>query len=284
MREEITFQLRGDASISDREDLSVDFDWQSFTKDEHDMWRFLFNRQMGVLKNRACQEYLDGIEKLGFSAEQGIPRYDDVSARLMALTGWKLVTVAGYLPIDVFWGHLAKRQFPVTTFIRTPEQIDYLQEPDVFHDLFGHVPMIAHPQFAEYFHAFGEGGLKALKHGFSPILETLYWFTVEFGLINTPDGVRIYGSGIVSSKGESEFCLSPNATHVAYDMQRIMATKFRIDTFQNLYFVIDSFKQLMDSTAPDFLPIYEAVTKMNPIDIAKTTPGDLVLQLGNFSY
>jgi phenylalanine-4-hydroxylase len=280
MKEEITFTLRGDASISDREDMSVDFDWNSFSADDHAMWTRLFNRQMPVLKGRACNEYLDGIKKLGLTAEGGIPKYDEVSAKLMALTGWKLVTVAGYLPIDVFWGHLAKRQFPVTTFIRTPDEIDYLQEPDIFHDLFGHVPMLTHPEFAEYFHAFGEGGLRAIEHGYSPLLETLYWFTVEFGLINTDEGMRIYGAGIVSSKGESEFCLSEKATQVAYDMQRVMATKFRIDTFQNLYFVIDSFKQLMDSTAVDFLPVYEAVEKMEPIGVAQTASGDKILQQG----
>ncbi len=280
MREELGFDLRGDYSATDREDMTVDFKWESFTSDNHDMWRFLFKRIMPELKTRACKEYLDGIEALDFAGENGIPNYDRISEKLMKRTGWRLVTVPGLLPPEVFFAHLAKRQFPVTTFIRKPEEIDYLQEPDIFHDMFGHVPMIAHPVFADYFHKFGTGGLKALKHGYLPYLETLYWFTIEFGLINTPEGRRIYGSGITSSMGESKFSLSPQATHIAFDLKRIMRQQYRIDVFQAQYFVIDSFEQLLDSTAPDFIPYYEEVSAQSKVAVGDTLPSDTVLQLG----
>lgn len=280
MREELTFNLRGDYGASTREDMTVDFKWESFTQDNHAMWRFLFERIMPVLKERACQEYLDGVVALDFAGENGVPNYDRISDKLTKLTGWKLVTVPGLLPPEVFFAHLAKRQFPVTTFIRSPEEIDYLQEPDIFHDMFGHVPMIAHPVFADYFHAFGEGGMKALKHGYLPYLETLYWFTIEFGLINTPSGRRIYGSGITSSMGESKFALSPEATHIAFDIQRIMQQSYRIDVFQAQYFVIDSFEQLLESTMPDFLPYYKEVSVLPKVPVGEVLLTDTVLQRG----
>ncbi len=280
MREEVTHKLRADFSKA-REDMTIDFDWATFTKEDHAMWRQLFPRQMETLKNRACKEYLDGIKKLGFAEENGIPNFERISDKLQKLTGWRLVVVPGYLPGDVFHTHLSKRQFPVTTFIRTPEQIDYLKEPDIFHDMFGHVPMLAHPVFADYMHAFGCGGVKAHKHNFIDFLDTLYWFTIEFGLINTPEGVRIYGSGIVSSKGESIYCLEKRPNQIAYDLKRIMRSKYRIDTYQATYFVIDSFEQLMESTKPNFLPIYQEVSKLSSVPIGEIIPEDKVIQRGS---
>jgi len=281
MREELTFNLRGDYSEVNPHDMTCDFKWESFTPEHHSMWRFLFDRIMPVLQNRACDEYLEGIVALDFAGEAGVLNYDRISDKLMKRTGWRLVTVPGLLPPEIFFAHLAKRQFPVTTFIRTPQEIDYLQEPDIFHDMFGHVPMIAHPVFADYFHAFGEGGLKALKRGYLPYLETLYWFTIEFGLINTPKGRRIYGSGITSSLGESTFCLSPEATHIAYDIMRIMRQQYRIDVFQAQYFVIDSFEQLLESTAADFLPYYTRVSALEKIDVGDVLADDQLLQRGH---
>ncbi len=281
MREALTFELRGDYSHVNPDDMTCDFKWESFTPEHHSMWRFLFDRIMPVLEHRACDEYLEGITALDFAGEAGVPNYDRISDKLMKRTGWRLVTVPGLLPPEIFFAHLAKRQFPVTTFIRTPEEIDYLQEPDIFHDMFGHVPMIAHPVFADYFHAFGEGGLKALKHGYLPYLETLYWFTIEFGLINTPNGRRIYGSGITSSLGESTYALSPEAMHIAYDITRIMRQQYRIDVFQAQYFVIDSFEQLLESTAPDFLPYYREVSQLPKLAVGETLPTDQLLQRGH---
>jgi len=280
MREEIGFELRGDYTDMNAEDMTVNFKWEQFTEENHEMWRFLFKRLLPELKDRACDEYMQGIEALDFAGENGIPNYDRISDRLQKLSGWRLVTVPGLLPADVFFQHLAKRQFPVTTFIRKPEEIDYLQEPDIFHDMFGHVPMIAHPVFADYFHAFGEGAMKALKHGYLPYLETLYWFTIEFGLINTPKGRRIYGAGISSSLGEVKYSLSNKPTHVAYDVKRIMRQKYRIDTFQHHYFVIDSFEQLLESTRPDFLPYYQEVSAQPPVAVEDILPEDQLFQRG----
>lgn len=281
MREELTFNLRGDYSRINPEDMTCDFKWESFTPENHAMWRFLFDRIMPELKHRACKEFLDGVVALDFAGEGGVPNYDRISDRLHKLSGWRLVTVPGLLPPEVFFAHLAKRQFPVTTFIRTPEEIDYLQEPDIFHDMFGHVPMIAHPVFADYFHAFGEGGLKALQHGYLPYLETLYWFTIEFGLIKTAEGTRIYGSGITSSMGESKFSLSQEALHIAYDIKRIMRQQYRIDVFQAQYFVIDSFEQLLESTAPDFIPYYREVSVLDKVPVGQTLATDYLLQTGS---
>lgn len=279
MREEITQKLRADFSQA-RPDYTIDFKWEKFTSDDHAMWKFLFNRQKEVLKHRACKEYLEGIERLGFD-EHRIPNYEVISERLYKMVGWRLVVVPGYLPGDVFHAHLAKRQFPVTTFIRTPEQVDYLQEPDIFHDMFGHVPMLAHPVFADYMEKFGCGGVKAHQLGYIDFLDTLYWFTVEFGLVKTEDGIRIYGSGIVSSKGESIYCLeSPEPNRIGYDLKRIMRSKYRIDEFQKTYFVIDSFEQLMDSTKPDFKPIYEDVATLPVIPIGELAEGDKVYHRG----
>jgi len=278
MREEIGFDLRGDYAGADATDMTVDFKWESFTPEHHAMWRFLFARIMPELKDRACREYLDGIEALDFAGENGIPNYDRISARLMKRTGWKLVTVPGLLPADIFFTHLSKRQFPVTTFIRKPEEIDYLQEPDIFHDMFGHVPMLANKTFADYFHSFGEGALKAMKTGHLPYLETLYWFTVEFGLINTPQGRRIYGSGITSSLSESKFALSDQPAHVAFEPKRVMRQKYRIDTFQHHYFVIDSFEQLLEISKPDFLPYYQEISQLPAVAVEELLPTDTMVQ------
>ena len=277
MREELSFDLRGDYSHTNA-DMTVDFRWENFTPEHHAMWRFLFERIMPLQATHACDEYLEGIKLLDFAG--GIPNYDRVSDQLEKRTGWRLVTVPGLIPADAFFAHLAHRRFPVTTFIRKPEEIDYLQEPDIFHDMFGHVPMLAHPVFADYFHAFGEGAMKAAKHGYLPYLETLYWFTIEFGLINTPKGRRIYGAGITSSLGESKYALSAEPTHLAYDVKRILRQKYRIDTFQHHYFVIDSFEQLLESTKPDFLPYYQEAEKLPPVEVTDILPTDNVIQRG----
>ena len=269
--------LRGDYSHA-KPDGTIDFQWELFTPEHHAMWRFLSNRAMPVLANRACREYLDGLKNLGFDQEDGIPHFDRVNEKLMKLTGWQIVTVPGLVQPDAFFAMLAARKFPMTTFIRTPEEVDYLQEPDIFHEMFGHVAMLANPLFADYSQTFGEGGLKAQQLGYLPYLEALYWFTIEFGLINTPGGRRIYGAGIASSVGESVHALSPQATHVAYDVKRILRQKYRIDTFQHHYFVIDSFEQLLESTRPDFLPYYEEVVALPEVGVEELLPTDRLLQ------
>jgi len=256
-----------------RADFTIDQEWERYTAAEHALWRTLFHRQEKLLRGRACAEFLDGLTQLGVAAD-GIPDFRRLNAVLEQATGWTIVAVPGLVPDAVFFEHLANRRFPSTCFIRRPEQIDYLQEPDIFHDIYGHVPMLVNPIFADYMQAYGQGGLKALGLHSLHHLARLYWYTVEFGLVATPAGLRIYGSGIVSSKGESLYCLdSPEPNRIGFDLLRIMRTRYRIDDFQESYFVISGFDQLFTATQPDFTPYYEALHQM--ADIA---PGDIVAE------
>ena len=254
------------------EDCTTAQNWGAYEATAHTTWNTLFDRQVRLLKGRAADEYFDGIKALGIAADGGIPNFERLTEALWRATKWEIVPVAGLIPDDSFFNHLAHRRFPATTFIRTWEQLDYLQEPDVFHDVFGHVPMLFHPVFADYLQAYGRGGLKALRLGSLAKLARLYWYTVEFGLIRTDHGLRIYGSGIVSSKGESIYCLEDQApARVAFNLMRIMRTRYRIDDFQDIYFVIDNYEQLFDETRPDFTAYYEQLATLS--DIA---PGEIV--------
>jgi phenylalanine-4-hydroxylase len=252
--------------MTDIEQATLEQDWNSYTSEQHAIWRTLFHRQEAVLANRACRPYLDGLKALGVEAE-GIPDFRRLNEALDRATRWRIVAVPGLVPDDVFFDHLANRRFPSTCFIRQPAQLDYLQEPDIFHDIFGHVPMLMNPIFADYMEAYGKGGLKALRLHNLEHLARLYWYTVEFGLIATPDGIRIYGSGIVSSRGESIYCLEeakPN--RIAFDLLRVMRTRYRIDDYQESYFVIDSFEQLFAATQPDFTPYYRSLATLSDLD------------------
>ena len=249
-----------------RPDFIIEQNWQAYNEEEHAIWRLLFERQQRLLVGRACCEYLEGLSGLGVAAD-GSPDFHRLSDILERATGWRIVAVPGLVPDDVFFAHLARRRFPSTCFIRRRDQLDYLQEPDVFHDICGHVPLLMNPVFADYMQAYGEGGLKALGLGHLQHLARLYWYTVEFGLIATPAGLRIYGSGILSSAGESVYCLDdPRPTGLRFDLRRIMRTRYRIDAFQQLYFVIDDFQQLFDSTRPDFAPIYREIAVLPDLE------------------
>lgn len=268
-----------------RPDYTFDFDPKEYTEADHAMWNALCKRQKPLLKNRACNEFLESIEKLGIvTASEKIPDWRRISDLLEKTSNFRLVTVPGYIPPMEFLGHLAKRQFPVTWWIREPAKMDYLQEPDIFHDLFGHVPMLALPVYADYMEQWGKGAMKANRLNADKEIERLYWFTVEFGLINSPEGLRIYGSGIVSSFKESQYCLeSPVPNRVKFDLERIMRSDYRIDDVQKTYFVIDSFQQLFDETLPDFTPIYERVKKMPLIADGALEAGDKVITKGTIS-
>jgi phenylalanine-4-hydroxylase len=254
------------------EDWTIPQDWRAYTAAEHAMWDKLFARQAEQLAGRAVPAFLKGLDALRLS-KPGIPDFDELSKHLMALTGWRVVAVPGLVPDEVFFEHLANRRFVAGRFIRRPDQIDYLQEPDVFHDLFGHVPLLADPVFADYMQAYGEGGLRAARLGAIGRLARLYWHTVEFGLIRTDAGLRIYGAGIVSSHGESLYSLeSPTPARIAFDMRRVMRTRYRIDDYQRAYFVIDSFQGLLKETLEtDFAPLYRSLESAP--DIA---PGDVI--------
>jgi phenylalanine-4-hydroxylase len=266
-------------------DWTISQNWDAFTADEHAMWDRLFARQSEMLPGRASDAFLRGIDVLRLE-KPGIPDYRELNARLMAATGWQVIAVPGLVPDDVFFDHLANRRFPAGNFIRTPEQLDYLQEPDVFHDVFGHVPMLADPVFADYMVAYGEGGLRSLKFDALKQLARLYWYTVEFGLIREAGGLRIYGAGIVSSFAESVFALdSDSPNRIGFDLARVMRTDYRIDDFQQNYFVIDSLDQLLDTTVnTDFAPLYARNAALPPIPIADFLPEDDVITRGTQEY
>ncbi len=266
-------------------DWTIPQDWAHYTPQDHATWDTLFERQAKLLPGRASDAWLRGLDVLKLS-KPGIPDFEELSERLMQLTGWQVVAVPGLVPDEVFFDHMANRRFVAGNFIRRPDQLDYLQEPDVFHDVFGHVPMLADPVFADYLEAYGRGGQRALGLDALKYLGRLYWYTVEFGLIAEPEGLRIYGSGIVSSFAESRFALddaSPN--RIVLDLARVMRTEYRIDDFQQNYFVIPSFDELLRLTVEtDFAPLYEELKALPDIPVAQIEPGDEVITRGTQDY
>jgi len=258
-------------------DWTVPQNWAGYTPAEHNVWTTLYRRQISMLPGLACDAFLQGLEKLDLSA--GIPDFAELSDRLASLTGWRVVAVPGLVPDDVFYDHLANRRFPAGRFIRTRDQLDYLQEPDVFHDVFGHVPMLTDPVFADYMQAYGQGGLRALGMGRLRNLARLYWYTVEFGLLETTDGLRIYGAGILSSATESRFSLyDPSPDRIAFGLKRVMRTPYAINDFQKLYFVVRSLQSLLDVTVQtDFAPLYADLAVLPDIPIGTILQEDHVL-------
>ena len=268
----------------ERADWTIDQQWENYTAEEHAVWKTLFERQTKLLPGRACDEFVAGMHALPIGADQ-IPDFRHLSEVLMQHTGWEVVAVPGLVPDEVFFEHLANRRFPAGQFIRKPNQLDYLEEPDVFHDVFGHVPMLMNPVIADYIQAYGAGGLKAKQLGMLEQLARVYWYTVEFGLVEQPDGLRIYGAGIVSSYTESIFCLDdPSPNRLRFDLQRVMRTRYRIDDFQETYFVIPHLETLLDLAKIDFAPLYEKVKhhpEFEPGDVLST---DVVLTAGTSNY
>jgi phenylalanine-4-hydroxylase len=260
----------------------VEQPWSSYSADEHAIWATLFDRQQTLLVGRASDAFLRNQQAVGMSRDQ-IPKFDELNRMLRKTTGWEIIGVEGLMPDLTFFEHIANRRFPVTWWIRRRDQLDYLAEPDLFHDLFGHVPMLMEPMFADYMQAYGQGGVKAHAIGPEAItqLSRLYWYTVEFGLIREAQGLRIYGAGILSSKGESIYCLDSAAPNrIGFDVERMLRTRYRIDTYQKTYFVIDSFKQLMDATAPDFTPIYARLREQDTIPAGQVLDTDRVYNRG----
>lgn len=261
------------------DDYVIDQGWDDYTGQDHAIWRTLFERQSKLLPGRACGEFLRGLDDLGVAAD-AIPNFEHLSDILERTTGWRIVAVPGLVPDKVFFAHLAERRFPATNWIRAPEQMDYLQEPDVFHDVLGHVPMLIHPVFADYMAAYGQGGLKAAGLGVLHHLARLYWYTVEFGLIRREEGLRIYGAGILSSRTESVYCLDDQTPQrLAFDLMRVMRTEYHIDRFQDTFFVIDGFDQLFEATRPDFTPLYRELEDLDDIAPDAAAPGDRVVPI-----
>lgn len=260
-----------------RPDWTIDQDWGHYTDEEHDRWRRLYRRQMELLPGRACGAFLAGLEALDL-ASGGVPDFATLNRELEALTGWTVVAVPGLVPDAVFFEHLAARRFPAGNFLRSEAEFDYIEAPDVFHDVFGHVPLLADPVFAGYMQAYGAGGLRALHLDVLPQLARLYWYTVEFGLIEEPGGLRIYGAGILSSPAECVHAVeSPRANRLGFALERLMRTRYRIDDVQETYFAIRSFQDLFDATLQDFGPVYARLKDAPVLAPSVVLPQDRLL-------
>jgi phenylalanine-4-hydroxylase len=257
-------------------DYTIDQRWQDYSVSEHATWRMLADTQSRVLPGRACEEYMRGLNRLPILGK-GIPDFRALNEVLHGMTGWRVVAVPGLVPDGVFFDYLSRRIFPAGRFIRDLKQLEYLEEPDIFHDVFGHVPLLSNKWIADYMEAYGRGGLKVLHQpNRLKQLARLYWYTIEFGLQMTLDGLRIYGAGILSSSGESIFSLESRAPYrVAFELERVMRTKYQISSFQDVYFVISSLQDLMDMTLQDFAPIYDSLVAKQDIDIGLVYPDEI---------
>ena len=236
------------AQIVDRQpaawtDYLVPQDWAHFTSEEHAVWDTLFARQVPYLGSRIVTPFLEGIPKLGLD-EPGIPDLDRLNERLERLTGWRCVSVPGLVPDDAFFAMLAERRFPIGNFIRSADSLDYLEEPDCFHDIFGHVPMLAHEPAARLMQAMGRLGVAAVADGFGETISRLYWHTVEFGLAREVGEVKILGAGLASSFGEAHFAIEADVPRPRFTLRNAASTAYRSDAFQPLYFVSDSLEEV----------------------------------------
>lgn len=274
----------GAAGRPERPDWTIDQGWGNYSAAEHAVWKTLYQRQTRLLPGRACDAFLQGMRALPLDADQ-IPDFRHLSEVLKKKTGWQVVAVPGLVPDEVFFEHLAHRRFPAGQFIRRADQLDYVEEPDVFHDVFGHVPMLMNPVMADFIQAYGQGGLRAQKLGVLPQLARVYWYTVEFGLVQQPEGLRIYGSGIASSHAESIFALEdPSPNRIRLDLARVMRSHYRIDDFQEVYFVLDSLDQLLEFAKTDFEPLYQCNKGQSELEPGDILPGDVVIHRGTRQY
>lgn len=230
-----------------------------FTEEENETWHILISRQQEVIKQRACQEFIDGLEKLNLPTDH-VPQCQEVSAVLQRTTGWSVQPVAALIPIEEFFSLLANKKFPAATFIRTREDLDYLQEPDIFHEYFGHCPLITHQTYADFLQWYGKFALSTDAHS-RALLARLFWFTIEFGLIKNLDAMRIYGGGILSSKAESIYALdSEKPKHKPLLVLDAMRTPYRYDVIQPIYFFIESFADLYQLMQLDLLDYIQQAT------------------------
>lgn len=267
--------LRGDYSRA-RADFTVEQSWHAYSEADQALWRRLYARQSQLVTEYACAEFAQGLARCDCSAR--IPDLDEINARLTPASGWRLVAVPGFIPDEQFFRHLAARQFPVTVWLRKPEEFDYLVEPDLFHDFFGHVPMLFDRGFGDFMQRYGEQGLRALEAGALMLIARLYWYTVEFGLIETDDGLRVYGAGILSSGGETPYAIeSPLPHRVRFDMHRCMRTRYMIDDFQKTYFVIRSVDELKAAVAQDPAPLLQALQREPELQPDTLYAGDEVV-------
>lgn len=268
-----TSGLRGDYEGA-AADFTVEQDWSSYSPEAHDRWRRLYANQSRLARRYAAPQFVEGLARL--DCAEGIPRFEDANAVLKPATGWQLVAVPGFIPDDHFFDHLANRRFPVTRWLREEHEFDYLVEPDVFHDFFGHVPMLLDPTIADFLELYGKAGERAMAMNALDMLARIYWYTIEFGLLATDKGLKVFGAGIVSSPGETVYSVEdPEVLRLPFDPVRIMRTGYEIDSFQKTYFVLDSLPQLIDGLIDlDFGPIYERHRDEAPIPAGRLLPNE----------
>ncbi|WP_379551543.1 phenylalanine 4-monooxygenase [Qipengyuania sp. DGS5-3] len=258
-------------------DWSMPQDWESFSSEDHARWRDLVSRQSTSLKGLASEAFMDGLEKLDLSSG-GIPDYREFNTRFLAATGWQAIAVPGVIPNDVFFRHLAERRFPVSNFLRQHSSLDYNDEPDMFHDVFGHLPMFVDRTFGDFMAAYGRAGLRAEKLGMSDLLGRLYLHTVEFGLIAEAGGVRAYGAGLLSSYAETVHAVTGADTlRLKFNLPRMMRTDYPFDTFQPTYFVIESFAALLEEMETTSLRVvYGQMDSTRILAPGESDPSDVV--------
>jgi phenylalanine-4-hydroxylase len=268
-----TSGLRGEYGAA-ADDFTVGQDWPSYSSEAHDRWRRLYAAQSELARRHAAPQFVAGLAKLDCAA--GIPKFADANAVLGPATGWQLVAVPGFIPDAVFFEHLAHRRFPVTRWLREEHELDYLVEPDVFHDFFGHVPMLLDPRIADFLELYGRAGERAMAMGALDMLARLYWYTIEFGLVRHDGELKVFGAGIVSSAGETVYSVrDPEVLRLPFDPLRIMRTAYSIDSFQQNYFVLENLDQLIDGLVDlDFGPLYERWRGEPPIPAGTLLPGE----------
>lgn len=269
--------LRGEYAAA-AADYTLPQAWDRYSPAEHARWRRLYARQAAVTAAHASPAFLQALHRI--DASRGIPRLDRVSEALYASTGWRLVVVPGLVPDPVFFAHLAARRFPVTRWLREEHELDYIVEPDIFHDFYGHVPMLFEPAFADGMQAYGVRGLELDESG-AKRLARLYWYVVEFGLERRPEGLKAFGAGIVSSSAETVFSVQdPSPNRIAFDLRRVLRTRYRIDDFQQTYFVLDRFDDLLGAVERPLGPVIADVSGAPDLEPHDLDPADQVITRG----
>lgn len=269
-------ELRGEYEAA-ADDYTVGQEWHAYTPEMHERWRRLFARQSELVRTHACASFREGLARL--DCADAIPRFEDANAVLQAATGWQLVAVPGFIPDAVFFDHLAHRRFPVTRWLREEHELDYLDEPDVFHDFFGHVPMLLDPAIADFLELYGRAGARAMEMDALDMLARIYWYTIEFGLVKEDGALKVFGAGIISSSGETRFSIEDREVlRLPFDPVRVMRTGYMIDSFQKTYFVLDSLPQLIAALVSlDFGPVYETWRHEPPLPAGKALAGEIAL-------
>ncbi|WP_286748383.1 phenylalanine 4-monooxygenase [Roseivirga sp. UBA1976] len=238
--------------------------YENYTAEDQKVWKILFDRQFPELPKAATKEFLLGLDKVNFTAD-AIPNFDDTNKILRQLTGWEIYAVPGIVEDGLFFELMSNKKFPATTWVRKMSQLDYLEEPDMFHDVFAHIPLLTNQAFVDFLQAISQFGHEWIEDEWAiHLLSRIYWFTIEFGLIRETEGLRIYGAGILSSSGETKYSLSNEPNHFAYDVDHILDTGYRKDRMQENYFIIDSYEQLYESI-PEIKEKIEKRLKERPV-------------------